>query len=108
MKIRSTFARLGLLVGLPAILLSVTAANAQREVDWDAVEIATHHVRGTVHYVSGRGGNIGLSVGDDGVLMVDDQFGPLTDRIVEANRELPRGTGQQNHEGTVKAPNTGK
>ena len=91
MKTRSTFARLGLLVGLPAILLSVTAANAQREVDWDAVEIATHHVRGTVHYVSGRGGNIGLSVGDDGVLMVDDQFGPLTDRIVEAIRGISNG-----------------
>ena len=84
MKTRSTLTRLGLLVGIPAILLSVAAARAQQQVDWDAVEIATHHVRGTVHYVSGRGGNIGLSVGDDGVLMVDDQFAPLTDRILEA------------------------
>ena len=84
MQTRSTLTRLGLVVGLPAILLSVAAARAQQQVDWDGVEIATHHVRGTVHYVSGRGGNIGLSVGDDGVLMVDDQFAPLTDRILEA------------------------
>ena len=66
--------------------------NAQRgDVDWDAVEIATHHVRGTVHYVSGRGGHVGLSVGDDGVIMIDDQFAPLTDRILEAIRGISNG-----------------
>ena len=50
-------------------------------VDWDAVELSTHHVAGTVHYLEGRGGNIGLSIGEDGVVMIDDQYGPLADRI---------------------------
>lgn len=92
MRTRSTFARLGLVLGLPAVVLAAVATSAQQgEVDWDAVEIATHHVRGTVHYVSGRGGNIGLSVGDDGVIMIDDQFAPLTDRIVAAIEGISNG-----------------
>ena len=38
--------------------------------------------------LEGRGGNIGVSVGNDGVFMVDDQFAPLTEKIVEAVRSL--------------------
>lgn len=92
MRTRSAILRAGLLAGLPGAWLAVAGAAAQRgDVDWDAVEIATHHVRGTVHYVSGRGGNVGLSVGEDGVLMVDDQFAPLTDRILAAIRGLSDG-----------------
>ncbi len=50
--------------------------------------IRTHHVAGNVYYLEGAGGNIGLSIGEDGVVMIDDQFAPLTDRIVAAIREL--------------------
>ncbi len=71
-------------VALVAAFVVVCTPRAQQNVDWDAVEISTHHVAGTVHYLAGRGGNIGLSIGDDGVVMIDDQFAPLTDRIVEA------------------------
>jgi glyoxylase-like metal-dependent hydrolase (beta-lactamase superfamily II) len=41
--------------------------------------------------VTGQGGNIGLSIGEDGVIMIDDQFAPLTDRIVAAIREISNG-----------------
>ena len=78
-------------LGLPALLLFVISASAQQNVDWDAVEIGTHHVSGTVHYLEGRGGNIGLSIGDDGVIMIDDQFAPLTDRIVAAINGISNG-----------------
>ena len=88
---RSTLIRLGLLLGLPAVLLTVATRAQRGDVDWDAVEIAAHHVRGTVHYVSGRGGHVGLSVGDDGVIMVDDQFAPLSDRILAAIRGISNG-----------------
>ena len=89
---RATFRRAGVAVGLGMVLVLVIATNAQQgDVDWDAVEISTHHVRGTVHYVAGRGGNIGLSVGEDGVMMIDDQFAPLTDRIVEAIQGISNG-----------------
>ena len=56
--------------------------------DFDEVEINVHPVAGQVYYIEGRGGNIGLFVGDDGVFLIDDQFAPLTDKIVAAIRLL--------------------
>jgi len=78
-------------------LLSVLAvvacrgASAQQDVDWDAIEITVHHVAGSAYMLEGRGGNIGLSIGEDGVIMIDDQFAPLTERIVAAVREVSDG-----------------
>jgi glyoxylase-like metal-dependent hydrolase (beta-lactamase superfamily II) len=77
-----------------ALILVITGGigsgvGAQRgNVDWAAVGLSTHHVAGTVHYLEGRGGNIGLSVGNDGVIMIDDQYAPLTDRILDTIRQL--------------------
>jgi len=68
-----------------AMLHTSSIAIAQ---DFDEVEIKVHPVAGQVYYIEGRGGNIGLFVGDDGVFLVDDQFAPLTDRIVAAIRPL--------------------
>lgn len=34
-----------------------------------------------IHVITGRGGNIGVSVGDDGVFMIDDQFAPVTEAL---------------------------
>ena len=74
---------------LALVLVIGDGVGAQRgNVDWAAVGLSTHHVAGTVHYLEGRGGNIGLSVGDDGVIMIDDQFAPLTDRTVDTIRRL--------------------
>ena len=72
-------------------VVSDRPASAQQDVDWDAVEITVHHVAGGIHYLAGRGGNIGLSIGEDGVVMIDDQYAPLTDRIVAAIREVSNG-----------------
>lgn len=67
-----------------ALGLGLASPLAQRGgPDWNAVELSTHHVAGTVHYLVGQGGNIGLSIGDEGVVMIDDQFGPLSQRIRE-------------------------
>ena len=62
---------------------------AQR--DFSNVEIIAHHVAGSVYYLEGAGGNIGLSVGEDGIVMIDDQFAPLTDKILAAIRQLNQG-----------------
>lgn len=86
---RTTLA--GLTFALAAVLAAGFTPRAQQSVDWDAVEISTHHVAGTVHYLAGRGGNVGLSIGDDGVVMIDDQFAPLTDRIVAAIEAISNG-----------------
>jgi len=44
-----------------------------------------------VYYLEGTGGNIGLSVGEDGIVMIDDQFAPLTERILATIAELDDG-----------------
>tara|TARA_R110001592_G_scaffold357402_1_gene660416 strand:- start:227 stop:1102 length:876 start_codon:yes stop_codon:yes gene_type:complete len=54
------------------------------QTDYSQVQIIPHQVRGNVYYLEGAGGNIGLSVGEDGVVMIDDQFAPLTNKILAA------------------------
>ncbi len=70
-------------------LVLASAAVTQR--DFADVEIKTHKVADGVYYLEGAGGNIGQSAGEDGVVMIDDQFAPLTDRIVAAIRVLDAG-----------------
>lgn len=67
------------------------ASSGQAQRDFSDVEIVPHHVAGTFYYLEGAGGNIGLSIGDDGVVMIDDQFAPLTDKILDAIRGLNDG-----------------
>ncbi len=49
--------------------------------DFDKVEITTEHVRDDVYILFGYGGNIGVLQGEDGFLIVDDQFEPLVEKI---------------------------
>jgi glyoxylase-like metal-dependent hydrolase (beta-lactamase superfamily II) len=72
------------------VLLMVSCAGlaeAQQD-EWDAVEVRVVTISDGLHMLVGRGGNIGLSVGEDGTFLVDDQFAPLTDKIVAAVRTV--------------------
>ncbi len=66
----------------------LTASFAIVQQDYSNVEIKATKVAGNVYMLQGRGGNIGVSVGEDGVLMVDDQFAPLAEKIKAAIKEL--------------------
>lgn len=55
-----------------------------RDQDLNKVEIKVTHVAGTVYMLQGAGGNIGASVGEDGIVIVDDQYAPLADKIKSA------------------------
>lgn len=70
------------------IFPTLHASSAAVAQDLDEVQINVHPVAGQVYYIEGHGGNIGLFVGDDGVFLIDDQFAPLTDKIVAAIRPL--------------------
>jgi glyoxylase-like metal-dependent hydrolase (beta-lactamase superfamily II) len=74
-----------------AALLAQAAAAQNQAQDFSSVEIKVHKVADRVYYLEGRGGNVGLSVGDDGVVMVDDQFAPLSEKIVAAIRTISNG-----------------
>ena len=52
--------------------------------DFSKVEMKVQKVAGTVYMLEGAGGNIGASVGDDGIVIVDDEFLPLADKIEAA------------------------
>ena len=65
------------------IMLAGGAARAQ-EQDFSKVTIKTTKVAEGIYMLQGAGGNIGVSVGDDGVVVIDDQFAPLTPKIQEA------------------------
>jgi cyclase len=75
-------------LGLPLILLAGLAQAQDRFAD---VEVTTTHVAGKVYMLEGAGGNIGVSVGEDGMLIVDDQFAPLAEKIQTALAELGEG-----------------
>lgn len=66
------------------LLLTVSllfAISAHAQTDFSKVEVKATKVAGNVYMLAGAGGNIGVSVGDDGLLIVDDQFAPLADKI---------------------------
>jgi len=54
----------------------------------DDVQITTQRLTDGVYMLMGQGGNIGLSVGEDGVFVIDDQFAPLTEKILAAIAEV--------------------
>jgi cyclase len=64
------------------LLAFVPAALAAQ--NFDTVQVRAQHLRGGVYMLTGWGGNIGLSIGDDGAFIIDDQFAPLTPKIVAA------------------------
>ncbi len=71
------------LVFASAIALSLGgAAIAQQNMD--EVQITAQEIRPGVSVLFGNGGNIGVSHGEDGTLIVDDQFAPLVPKIQAA------------------------
>ena len=69
-----------------AALASATEAPAlaQQQTDWDAVEIRTEQLAPGIAVLFGQGGNIAVSHGPDGTLMIDDQFAQLSAKIEAA------------------------
>jgi cyclase len=63
--------------------LAAGACLAQNR-DFSKVEIKVTKVGGSVYMLQGAGGNIGASIGDDGIVVVDDQYAPLADKIQAA------------------------
>ena len=66
------------------VLASVLLAGSVPAQDFDKVEIRSERVSEGVHMLQGLGGNIGVSTGRDGILLIDDQFAPLTPKILAA------------------------
>ena len=61
-----------------------TAVAAAQDRDFSKIQIKVHNVSGNIYMLEGAGGNIGVSAGEDGVVIVDDQFAPLAEKIKAA------------------------
>jgi glyoxylase-like metal-dependent hydrolase (beta-lactamase superfamily II) len=75
---------------LIAVFVCLRTAPAFAQ-DFSKVEIKTIKVAGNIYMLQGAGGNIGVSVGPDGILIVDDQYAPLADKIKAALKNLGDG-----------------
>jgi len=73
---------------LAALLLWPGWAMAQQQQDFSKVEIKVTKVSGNIYMLEGQGGNIAASVGEDGIVIVDDEFAPLAEKIQAALKNL--------------------
>ncbi len=79
------WSRLAVIAG--SIFLAYGGLRAQ-EKDFSKVEIKVTKVSGNIYMLEGDGGNIAASVGEDGIVIVDDQYAPLADKIQTALKNL--------------------
>src|SRR5262247_2795396 len=79
----------GMLIGVAVAAVSGGIVLAQQ--DFSQVQIKTTKIAGNFYTLDGQGGTIGVLTGPDGVLMVDAQFAPLSDKIVAAIKQISDG-----------------
>ena len=79
MKSKFTFA---------AVVAVALATPTQAQRNFDKVEITTEEISPSVAVLFGAGGNMAVSHGDDGTILVDDQFAPLNEKITAAIAKL--------------------
>ena len=74
----------------PLRLLTIAAGccvaftSTAQQRDFSKVEVKASKVAGNVYMLQGAGGNVGVSIGDDGVVIVDDDYAPVAEKIVAA------------------------
>jgi cyclase len=73
------------------LTISICVQPVLAQQDFSKVQIKATRVAGNVYMLEGSGGNIGVSVGADGLLIIDDQFAPLAEKIRAALKELNQG-----------------
>src|SRR5436309_11685791 len=89
MSIRIAFAALslGLMFGA-AHAQQAPAPPAAPFIDWDKIQIKTTDLGNNTYMLEGQGGNITVAVGSDGIIMVDSQFAPLSEKIKAAIKAI--------------------
>ena len=73
--------------GLVAVF-ALVAAPVLAQQDFSKVEVRAEKVAEGLYMLTGSGGNMGLSVGKSGTYLIDDQYAPLTDKILAAIRAI--------------------
>jgi glyoxylase-like metal-dependent hydrolase (beta-lactamase superfamily II) len=71
-----------------AAVVALAASPALAQQDFSKVEVKAEKVAEGLYMLTGSGGNIGLSVGKSGTYVIDDQYAPLTEKILAAIRAI--------------------
>ena len=77
-----------ILLSICYVLAFVAFAQPTSAQNFDTVKIKTLKITNSIYMLEGSGGNIGVLVGKDGVVLIDDQFAPLSEKIKNAVKVL--------------------
>jgi cyclase len=69
---------------IAVLFASINSVSAQEK----AVEFTSFQLSDTIYMLKGRGGNVGISAGKDGLYIIDDQVEPVTDQLLKAIRKI--------------------
>src|SRR5437868_12939205 len=83
-----TMKRIALAALAASTVLFAGPAFAQQQPNWDAIQIKTTDLGNKTYRLEGQGGNITVAIGTDGIIMVDTQFAPLSDKIKAAIKAI--------------------
>ena len=72
------------LPGMLPLVAMLVPLPCVAQINFDTVQVRAMPVAGNVYMLQGAGGNIGLAIGDDAVFVVDDQYAPLTRKVIAA------------------------
>ena len=81
--------RTAAILGIATVVMG--GASRAQQPDMSQVQIKTNKIAGNFYTLDGQGGTIGVLSGPDGVLMVDSQFAPLSDKIIAAIKQISDG-----------------
>ena len=76
---------------LTITLFFAVSMTAKSQQNWDSIKVTSQKVKGNIYMLKGSGGNIGVLTGEDGVVMVDDQFLQLSTKIKDEIASLDNG-----------------
>jgi len=73
------------------LIFALASIAGYSQTNFDTVQIRPLKITDKIYMLKGAGGNIGLLTGGDGLLMIDDQFAPLSDKIAAAIKSIDPG-----------------
>src|SRR5262245_20136947 len=76
------------IISVIGALSTMDETAVAQQGDFSKVQIKVTKVSGNIYMLEGAGGNIAASVGEDGIVIVDDQFAPLAEKIQAALTNL--------------------
>tara|TARA_R110002167_G_scaffold118143_2_gene294484 strand:+ start:296 stop:1159 length:864 start_codon:yes stop_codon:yes gene_type:complete len=78
------------LLAVLSVLGSLSFSVAQAQDAFENTKISSQRLNESVYMLTGMGGNIGVSAGEDGILIIDDQYAPLADKIAVAIGDISK------------------